>query len=156
MIVMSLKRQIIIVLLTILSFSCNRNPSSPDGDTFLELKSFSFTAPIDSGSLKQETNIALYSSFHFVREDSYTIQTAQDLADFNSLVDGSEQVSLSNLNSITYFLFRGPFCSEYFQYYDHSYTGGTLTIRLAHYRKENIACTALVYDNYYVFSGNKL
>jgi hypothetical protein len=65
------------------------------------------------------------------------------LASFNLALGAAEQpVTLSNVDTFTYFLIQEPGCPEFFEYAGSNYDNGVLSITLNHFILDGGLCPA--------------
>ena len=139
--------------------TCNGDNDNNNADEFIESRDFVFDTAIDPASLTQKESFRLYSiveSFLPMPEE-YLIENNDDLLFFNGThtSDLNEYVSLSDLDTYTYFFIRDPGCPDYFDYSDHSYDNNLLAITLDHLHESDVEFPAVSSDLYIVFKAEK-
>jgi hypothetical protein len=89
--------------------------------------------------------------------DAYAIESNEVLVVFNQThtSDPDEYISLTDLDTYTYFFIRDPGCPDYFEYSKHSYNNNVLTITLDHFHEPDVVCPAVINELYLVFKARK-
>lgn len=141
-------------------FACNGNDKNEGGYEYLGSESFTFTTEIDPTSLTQEESFHINSPITEIvaNPGEYIIEDNDDLDTFNQTHARyqDEYISLNDLDTSTYFFIKVPGCPNFYDYADHSYNNGNLTITLDHFYEPDIACTANIYELYIVFKAGKI
>jgi len=128
-------------------------------DEFVRARYFTFNTAIDPTTLTQEDSFRLYSIVidFLPKPEAYAIESNEDLDVFNQTHtrDADEYISLTDLDTYTYFFIRDPGCPDYFDYSQHIYSNNLLTIRLDHFHEPNVVCPAVINELYLVFKARK-
>lgn len=143
---------IVIFLITACSSGDNNNAVN---DEFVGSRDFTFNTAIDSTILTQEDSFRIYETSIAPRDEAYAIENDANLDAFNQTLAADEQISLTDLDTYTYYVIRDPGCPDYFDYSNHSYNNNLLTITLDHFHVPNVVCLSIIEELYLVFKAKK-
>jgi len=130
--------------------------STSGSENFVGYESYTFGTSEDIVvPITQETGFTLYESVFVERDDSYTIETTEDLNEINGTLTVSEQLSFADLDTYTYFLLRLPACENSYVFYKGEYASNIATITLAHFVDPDVFCTEVVSESFLVFKAKK-
>jgi hypothetical protein len=126
---------------------------------FVDSIDFIFDTSIDPTTLTHEDSFRLSSPIIEIapEHEAYAIESDVDLDLFNHTQTSNpdEYISLSDLDTYTYFFIRDPGCPDYFVYSHHSYSDNLLTITIHHFHQPDVLCPAVTEALYLVFKANK-
>jgi hypothetical protein len=147
------------IIFAFLITACGGGDDNVVYDEFVVTRYFAFNTAIDPATLTQEDSFRLYSIIIEIvpMPEAYAIETNEELDVFNGThtSDADEYISLTDLDTYTYFFIRDPGCPDYFEYSKHSYSNNVLTIALDHFHEPNVVCPAVINELYLVFKARK-
>jgi hypothetical protein len=147
------------IIFVFLITSCGGGDDNVVYDEFRASRDFTFNTAIDPATLTQEDSFRLYSIIFYVAPEleAYVIENDEDLVFFNhtQTSETDEYISLTDLDTYTYFFIRDPGCPDYFEYSKHSYSNNVLTITLDHFHEPDVVCPAAINKLYLVFKARK-
>ena len=143
----------------LLAIGCGDGDNVVYYDEYVHSRDFTFYTAIDPTTLTQEDSFHLYSIITEIAPmpEAYAIESNEDLVVFNQTHtrDVDEYISLTDLDTYTYFFIKDPGCPDYFEYSKHSYSNNVLTITFDHLHEPDIVCPAWIDELYLVFKARK-
>lgn len=150
-----LRTLLLMMLLSILLLACGEEY---DRDYDLEFIDYSFNTShgIELPTVNyDDLNIVSSFSFALTRDETYTIETAEDLDSINLTLDTEDQIHIYDLDQSTYFLIRSQGCGSSYVYLEGDFAEEMAIIRLAQITQRGAVCPAVSTETYMVFKASK-